>query len=1036
MAQKSIEKIVKVLPQTLKVMTGYIKGNFDKAGEEALAGASGTAGIIIKLFGQDMIDSYFGKLTEEKLKDFGSNTYLKAALIQVGKSLDITSLPNESESLEALLTDTLQVDENTFTKDNVLTIFTPQYHPIVVFIKEKMQKILYELDVQSETIKIFIRDFNENIESTIEDAFGSLDYEKHKDDIKDFLFKEKESNLLWDMYELHKIGFQEGESLKYEKTFANWKPVSTFLNKEEEIISAKEHQNLEEKLKPIEDLIEEYFVDCSKKENCLNHILFTIADFGKGKSVFLKQYAARLAKEYTETKEGYIPIYFNLTDFNSDNYSRDSKLGILESYLLYKYGIKIDDDEFQKKNYTFLIDSLDESGELVKFNIDNVMNSIQSIQGIDGTKYRKNRIIVTSRPFSDGLEGHLKSHNPYTIENDNGDKIPQFISLYGFKEEQFNNWLYDTLRNNANLNKICTTGFANEILESIKKDETINIYQKLLDEKTLSRTELRRPIFSYMVYQLILNNIDFLEIGKIGVYLSFINLLTRKAKHISDKSHSINQEEEIRYRNILHSISALWMYERQHGQQGILKKSDICRVLDGENKRETDREILERYKQEEVTEIEFLSHSYFGESNNNLHFQHQSFAEILLAEYYLKVFIKYALEKKSDIDMARSRLVLGEPTEQTIQFFIELIKLLKETVSDKVDDNIIEKRKLLYPLFSSLATEKHNTLYSSTIDLKWFDKVDINNESSKIPDELLESWAINKDQLGIIIDFTRKIIDSKTTIVIAKTETRNALFDKELTIFQNKQVSDFPADIDKWLSLVVGNLLGTDIGKMVFFNELLENTTNLFEMIRNWNYTNKSSSPSWARNYFQGIKMNQESRISMESLNMANLDFSFSYLQNIEMYHSSICDTNFNNCTFKNVSMNNVDLRQATFDNINMTNEFDLDLSLSILAQYVFIPHQLADLLRNMSKKNSMKMINYGYPKVFLSGDSYRGKNAVVMDDYLDELEHIFRTLNGLLIFGLKKNLFNLKEIKSWFEYENEEVKKRFEALINGLKNY
>ncbi len=120
MAKKSIEKIVTVLPQTLKVMTGYIKGNFDKAGEEALAGASGTAGIIIKLFGQDMIDGYFGKLTEEKLKDFGSNTYLQAALIQVGKSLDITSLPNESESLEALLTDTLQVDENTFTKDNVV----------------------------------------------------------------------------------------------------------------------------------------------------------------------------------------------------------------------------------------------------------------------------------------------------------------------------------------------------------------------------------------------------------------------------------------------------------------------------------------------------------------------------------------------------------------------------------------------------------------------------------------------------------------------------------------------------------------------------------------------------------------------------------------------------------------------------------------------------------------------------------------------------------------------------------------------------
>ena len=145
------------------------------------------------------------------------------------------------------------------------------------------------------------------------------------------------------------------------------------------------------------------------------------------------------------------------------------------------------------------------------------------------------------------------------------------------------------------------------------------------------------------------------------------------------------------------------MYERQQGKQGILKKADICRVLDGENKSETDREILERYQKEGVTEIQFLSHSYFGEEDNNLHFQHQSFAEILLAEYYLKVFIKYALDKKNEVNIARNKLVLGEPTEQTILFFKELIKLLKETVSRDATPTIIEKRKLLYPLFASLA---------------------------------------------------------------------------------------------------------------------------------------------------------------------------------------------------------------------------------------------------------------------------------------------------------------------------------------------
>ena len=438
-----------------------------------------------------MIDNYFGKLIEEKLKDFGSNTYLKAALLQVGKSLDIASLPNESDSLEALLIDTLEVDKDTFTKDNTLTIFTPQYHPIVVFIKEKMEKILYELDVPSDTVKIFIRDFNENIESTIVDAFGNTDYEKHKED----------------------------ESLKYEETFASWKPVSSVLDKEENredrFLGAdrdKEHKKIENNLKSIEVLIEEYFSDCTAKKNCLKNILFTIADFGKGKSVFLKQYASRLAKEYTETKEGYFPIYFNLRNFT--NYSSEGTLGVLGSYLLDEYGIKIDDEEFQKKKYIFLVDSLDESGELTKSKIDKVITSIQNIQNIDKEKYRNNRIIITSRPFSDGLDYHLYSHEPYVLQNDNKEDIAQFISLYGFKEEQFNSWLYDTLKNDKSLNKISATGFAKEIIESIKNNKSINIYKKLLDEKTLSRPELRRPIFSYMIYQLIINNVDFLEIGK------------------------------------------------------------------------------------------------------------------------------------------------------------------------------------------------------------------------------------------------------------------------------------------------------------------------------------------------------------------------------------------------------------------------------------------------------------------------------------------------------------------------------------------
>lgn len=1031
MKKATAEKIVKVLPDTLKNAAGYFKSNFDKSGQETLTNATGSVAVLVKLFAQDAIDDYFDKLTKEKLKDFGSATYLKASLIQAGKSLEALNEEaiqiENAESLVHLLVDNLTTKNTTFSEENILTLFTPQYHPIVVFVKEQMEKILYVLDIHHVTIKSFTRDFNENIEATIIETFGSEDYEKHKEEVQSFLFQSRESKLLWDMYALRTIGFKDSESLKYEKTFARWQPVSELFEKEriakphrEAEEEQKEHEELEASLQPIEELIEDYFDKCKSEDSYVKSILFTIADFGKGKSVFLRQYASQLAKAYTETKQGYFPIYFNLRNFSK--YSSESSLGVIADYLLVDYGIKIDDEEFKKKKYIFLIDSLDESGELTKSKIDKVISSIQNIQNIDKENHRENKIIITSRPFSDGLEDIVKSNNPYIkIENDN--ETAQYISLYGFKEEQFNSWLYDTLENSNELDNICKTGFAYELLESIREGNPINVYQKLLDEKTLSREELRRPIFAYMIYQLITHNIDFLAIGKIGVYLSFINLLTKEAKYVGDKNHEVNHTEEIRYRNILHSIAALWMYERQQGKQGILNKADICRVLDEQNKQESDRDILERYKNEGVTELQFLSHSYFGEEDNNLHFQHQSFAEILLAEHYLKVFIKYALDKKSDIDTARSKLVLGEPTEQTVEFFKELIRLLKETATKEVTAEVIEKRKLLYPLLASLAMEEHNTLYSSYIDLKWFDNINGSNHT-QIPNELLEEWAIGQREIEKIMDLAVKIIDSKTTLMMAKTESRTALFDKELTVIQNTQVSDLPPDVDKWLALVIGNLLHDDVPKeRRFFNGRLDNPENLGNIIRTWNHYCFNSSPKWAKEYFKGIFTKHKKVLLMVNLNLSGLNLSYSVLQNIKMSNSDLSNSNFSNCVLnQNIYLNGSNLSGTKFDNIEIN--FPVYLMNSSWRPNVLFPLQLANIFLNFNATEAEGGIyeNYGAQITFLSSmNSQRLKK--------------FPFPKGFLIHGLKNNLFDIPEIKSWFDYETKEDRKEFEKLIDGLED-
>ncbi len=1013
MKKKTIENITKVLPFALKNATGYFKDNFDKSGQDLLGNATGTVGILVRFFAQDTIDSYFEKLTDTKLENFASNIYLQASLLQVGKSME--SLNEEAiqvenvSSIVNLLIDTL--GEISFNASTVLTIFTPQYHPIVIFVKEQMEKMLTTLKLDSEIIKSFTHNFNENIEATIKEVFGEEDYEKHLEEISKYIFDKREAKLLLDTYELHKIGFKDNESLSYEETFSSWQKTSELLDKEEEL-NDEEHKEFEKTLKPIEKLVEEYFTDCLSSNNCLDNILFTVADFGKGKSVFLQQYASKLARTYSETKEGYFPIYFNLREFQTYAKSQ-GKLGVIDGFLRKKYGISIEDETFKNRKYIFLIDSLDESGELNKENVENVINSIQQIQKLDDLRFRTNRIIITSRPFSSLLIQHIDNNKPHTIK-EKDIEITQYISLYGFKKSQFNHWLRNTLKNYIEKTEVHTTGFAQEIIENIQNDNNIDVYEKLLDAGTLSRSELRRPIFAYMIYQLIINQVDFLSIGKIGVYLSFINLLTKKAKHIEDKDVVINQEEERRYRNILHSISALWMYKRQQGEQGILHKADICRVLEKKkNSEESDEQILERFQKEkkDVTEIEFLSNSYFGEKNNNLHFQHQSFAEILLAEYYLKVFIVYALDDERDLIEARSKLVLGEPTEQTIEFFKELLLLLKETVSDECG-NVIEKRKLLYPLFASIATSKNNTLHSKEIKLGWF-REKIEENSPIINKSLLQNWVIKEDEIDKIMELSKDIIDDKSTLLLSKTQAKTALFDNELTLFQNKKVSDSPADIDKWLALVVGNLLHTDEPEnRKFFNGNLENPENLFDMIRGWNYFTETSSPSWSINFFKGIQLKKHIDIKYIS-KLIELDFSYSRLTNLTLAGTTIWNSDFNNCIFDHVNFYRATIMYSKFNNINIIG--DCNFTNSLIDNQTLFPIQLAKYFDSRRRFRS----------------EYKNIQTLILSD---NHEHIFKRLSGFLIYGLKNDLFDIGEIKSWFLYDNDKTKKKFEKLIYNLK--
>ncbi len=1020
MKQAKVQDIVKVMPNILKSFSGYIKDTFDKNGQEALDDANGVIGILIKLFAKDYIDNYFSKKTEDKLANFGLSVYLQASLIQVGKSISEIETEDEIDKtnfkvISTHIQDLIDRKTESFDTKNILTIFQAKYHPIIKFTKESTKQVLAEMGYSQSICNSFLKNFNDNIESRIMNTFGEENYKKHKKEVKKFVVSEREAELLSDMFALKKIGFKEDENLKYEETYGSWNRVSNLLSSSQPIeYEVKAHEIIDqetETLLLVEDLIEEYY--SSKESIVLREIAFIIADFGKGKSVFLKHYASKLAKKYIETSEGFFPIYFNLRNFR--NYQSNTTAGVIADFLRKDYGIEITSDEFKNKKYMFLIDSLDESGDLNKNSIDDVLSSIKEIQNIDAEHSRNNRIIVTSRPFEDGLDTQIKNCLPYIDK----DKHQYFISVHGFKENQFNDWIRNSLKDYLSKAEIETNSFTKKIVDSVKNDKDIDIYALLIKNRTLTKEELKRPIFAYMIYQLIINNIDFSTIGKTGVYLSFLNLLTKEAKHIDDSESEYNLQDEIESRNILHAISALWMYERQQGKQGTLKKADIFRVLEGKKIYENDKKVLDENIGNEASDIKFLSHSYFGANDDLLHFQHQSFAEMLLAEYYLKIFIKYALDD-GDIEEARVYLNLGEPTEQTVSFFKELLQLLKDSCSD--DEK--EKRKLLFPLLASSATQKHNkNIRCDSLYFEWLKPMKIDTLTAG-SNQLIENWCIDDERLEKIVTLSKSILESKKEYLTTKSNVCDALFDGEVVEIESESLNRVPHNIDKWFALLVGNILKNNEEKKIFFNSVIDRQEVFFEMMKNWNNNYDTAVPEWARSFFQGINTTKSNKdINCQGLEIVDVNFSYSNLKNLSLRRCTIFGSQFDNCSFENIELFST-VYDTTFNNIiglkNSTIIFSNDLVSAELMCKFFAKGRGIGIKR----KSFIGKVDY----VYYSDEENNFENGT------DEIDKVFNTQKGFLEYGLKNKVFSVQNIIDAYEYDSKESKEFFSEKVKELE--
>ncbi|WP_151733044.1 pentapeptide repeat-containing protein [Paenibacillus tengchongensis] len=932
-AKNKLTDIKDTIPFISKMIVDNVKDNFNENGQAILDNLNGIVGVAVKLLGRQIIDRYFENLAEEKCKNFGLGIYFKAACEQAeaslknidGVSLDLLTRKAIVERFEQVFSEKQEHIDNS----DLVLHFTPKKHPAVSIIRSVCETVLEESikdEDKENIIHSFTKDFNDHISARIISAFGD-DYDKHIKEVDEKWVKSKEGKLLSDMVALRKIGFSDDEDLKYQETYAYWNKVDKY---RDILNDADTQEDFEDKLCPVDELIEDYF---GQDKDAIEKVLFILADFGKGKSVFLKQKASRLAKRYQQRGGGAIPVYFNLRDF--DTYDQGSSHGIISEYLGKKYGIDVQDAEFQENEYVFLIDSLDECGNLTEERIDKVISSVKKIQNINVKKCRNNRIIITSRPIEHGLLKHLNSNDPYTIKNIEGRPVNYYISIYGFKREQFNDSLIDALKKYGQHNLESYEGISKEIMEAISEGQHIDIYCKFTELKLLTPSELRRPIFSYMIYKLIIGRADLSISNKVGIYLSFINVLTKEAKYM-DSLKEVNLKDEYKFRNILHSTAALWMYETYKGNQGSLRKQDISNTVDGSVIDVNDQVKMSQYS--DIDNIEFLSQSYFGQKGDIFYFQHQSFAEILLAEYYLKIFIHYALHESSTPEEARIRVLLGNPSEQTIDFFCGLLTLLKESVSrTEPDEVILHKRKLLLPLLASLSTwEFSKKLYSPYIKYRWFDGCEINHNTVEPPEALLKNWIITEEVLNKIIQLAAAMIGSKAKYLLSVTgDQPTSLFNKEVTQLTDAP-GNIPPDIDRWLAFLVGNYLYNDEQERKFFAGTIEDYKIILDLMRSWNHYSGAASPAWGKKLFRGMNMStlllEESELedymyfvddshknSLFGLNLREMDFSYSVLTDLYIHHCLAVNCEFIGVTFQKVTFSLTNLNGSNFSHAALT---------------------------------------------------------------------------------------------------------------------
>jgi uncharacterized protein YjbI with pentapeptide repeats len=743
-----------------------------------------------------------------------------------------------------------------------------------------------------------------------------------------------EEAILAHLLPLAQVGIDKNEDLPYMETFAHWSYV-TDLYREQDAKAA-------DALK-LEEMAGAFFSEGEPGRR--ERILYVVADFGKGKSTFLRHYAAKLARLYKLDRQGDFPIYFNLRDFKKyDTYEHLSlsKLGCVGEFLKDSCDYDFDhgnNHPLVDKPVVLLVDSLDECGSLAPQAIKKVIQSVKMI----GSKFKKVKIIVTSRPIPNALELVIKENEPVNEKW-------TYAAIYGFIPEQFAEYM-SMLR--EKLERPSAYPYNQELLDVLASG--IDIYGKF--QQVLDARELTRPILAYMLFKLLEQDYEIQRDSRLGVYLSFINLLTKDAKHVHDArkpDSALSYPEQLSYRNLLYATAVMWMKNRHIGGGGFLQLGDLTDVLG-----------------EDAALVEFMSHSYFKHDNDTYYFNHQSFAEIILAEYYIRVLLWAAIERRSLNEM-RPYLSTGAPTTQTMTFVKGLLQMLADATANTshADTAVLGKiRKSLFPLIATLGVKRFNSLPGQANEKNYLFSSSVHDyiragrleDYTDVPESMLrDHWPIATEHLVRCVELCAELVNEEEDYAFFDAAPIHASYSPVYRIM--KRTQEFAIDNDRWFALLSGVTLS---GRLRLEQDFLRrvDSESLADMMRLYQLESSSVCPEWIEE-LPGWGMENQlpydlkgasfppsllvrdwglhnvdltgatfyhtelSKVSLYKTNLDGASFDNMYARELELFNCDGKGATFRGCLLENVEMKHCDLRGVTFHEafINGASFHDVDL--------------------------------------------------------------------------------------------------------------